>query len=448
VTGADIPLNCQIEGGLLLPHPNGIVIHPDAVIGPNCLLFQQTTLGGGLGAAPTLCGHVDVGAGAKILGAVRIGMNSRIGANAVVLSDVPENSTAVGIPARIIFRENSLAFKGMASGDPSGGNKNAGERQTKRLGNEYKGPKQILAHTGLMIKSSVGVFRGKSIGVQIIRLRFIIAGLYEKRTTAQLLNGIEGSCLNRLMKQRPEMIGVLIWPFQCAQWRASTRLERIINHCGVIDSLGLPWDFSVDRRLVLLNLDEISPGLRVVMDQPLWFMREGLLTINLFTENLRVFSLSFSFFREKDGRLLTVIGGLQGRDIDDALNIYRNLTKLLHGLRPRDLLIEVLKVISKIIGSNEIRAVCENSRYRHHSYFNGMKEKPGLNYDEVWADRGGYKIDENFFKLESETVRRDIEAIKPNKRSMYRKRFDFIDSIEFRLRQDISLLSPIEMPDA
>jgi hypothetical protein len=47
VTGADIPLNCQIEGGLLLPHPNGVVIHPDAVIGPNCLLFQQTTLGGG-----------------------------------------------------------------------------------------------------------------------------------------------------------------------------------------------------------------------------------------------------------------------------------------------------------------------------------------------------------------------------------------------------------------
>ena len=45
VTGADIPLNCRIEGGLLLPHPNGIVIHPKVRIGPNCLLFQQVTLG-------------------------------------------------------------------------------------------------------------------------------------------------------------------------------------------------------------------------------------------------------------------------------------------------------------------------------------------------------------------------------------------------------------------
>jgi serine O-acetyltransferase len=102
VTGADIPLNCQIEGGLLLPHPNGIVIHPDAVIGPNCLLFQQTTLGGGSGGAPTLCGHVDVGAGAKVLGAVRLGAHSKVGANAVVLHDVPEGATCVGIPGRVI----------------------------------------------------------------------------------------------------------------------------------------------------------------------------------------------------------------------------------------------------------------------------------------------------------------------------------------------------------
>ena len=45
MTGADIPLNCKLGGGLQLPHPNGIVIHPDAEIGPNCLLFQQVTIG-------------------------------------------------------------------------------------------------------------------------------------------------------------------------------------------------------------------------------------------------------------------------------------------------------------------------------------------------------------------------------------------------------------------
>ncbi len=104
VTGADIPLNAQIAGGLLLPHPNGVVIHPDAEVGPNCLLFQQVTLGtiAEKPGAPRLGGHVDVGAGAKILGPVTIGDHAVIGANAVVLSDIPAGAVAVGSPARVI----------------------------------------------------------------------------------------------------------------------------------------------------------------------------------------------------------------------------------------------------------------------------------------------------------------------------------------------------------
>jgi serine O-acetyltransferase len=103
VTGADIPLNSRIAGGLLLPHPNGIVIHPQAEIGPNCLLFQQVTIGQGpRPGVPRIGGHVDVGAGAKVLGGVVIGDHAKIGANAVVLSDVPPGATAVGVPARVV----------------------------------------------------------------------------------------------------------------------------------------------------------------------------------------------------------------------------------------------------------------------------------------------------------------------------------------------------------
>ena len=103
VSGADIPLNSKIGGGLMIPHPNGIVIHPDAEIGPNCLMFQQVTVGAGLKPGlPVIEGHVDIGAGAKIIGNLRIGAHARIGANAVVLHDVPSDSTAVGIPAKVL----------------------------------------------------------------------------------------------------------------------------------------------------------------------------------------------------------------------------------------------------------------------------------------------------------------------------------------------------------
>lgn len=99
VTGAEIPLTCQIGGGLLIPHPNGIVIHPDVIIGVNCLIFHQVTLGSrGRGGVPEIAGHVDIGAGAKVLGPVKIGARARIGANAVVIADIEPCGVATGYP--------------------------------------------------------------------------------------------------------------------------------------------------------------------------------------------------------------------------------------------------------------------------------------------------------------------------------------------------------------
>ncbi len=102
VTGADIPISTCIGGGLLLPHPNGIVIHSGSVIGPNCLIFQQVTLGTNGAGPPSVGGHVDIGAGAKILGEIHLGDHAKVGANAVVMIDVPAGATAVGIPARVV----------------------------------------------------------------------------------------------------------------------------------------------------------------------------------------------------------------------------------------------------------------------------------------------------------------------------------------------------------
>lgn len=81
-------------------HPMGIVIHPSADIGPNCLILQNVTLVAGV----KLMGHVDIGAGAVIVRSVTIGKHAKIGANAVVTIDVPDYATAVGVPARVIHR--------------------------------------------------------------------------------------------------------------------------------------------------------------------------------------------------------------------------------------------------------------------------------------------------------------------------------------------------------
>lgn len=102
VSGADIPLNSNIGLGLWIPHPNGVVIHPRATIGVNCIFQQGVTIGYAKGGVPTIGNGVELGAGAKVIGGVTVGDCAVIGANAVVTRDVPANCVAVGIPARVI----------------------------------------------------------------------------------------------------------------------------------------------------------------------------------------------------------------------------------------------------------------------------------------------------------------------------------------------------------
>ena len=105
-TGVEIHPGATIGKGLVIDHGMGVVIGETTVIGDNCLIYQNVTLGG-TGKEhgkrhPTLGNNVMVGAGAKVLGPFKVGDNSRIAAGAVVLSEIPPNCTAVGVPARVV----------------------------------------------------------------------------------------------------------------------------------------------------------------------------------------------------------------------------------------------------------------------------------------------------------------------------------------------------------
>ena len=104
-THIEIHPGAQIGKNLLIDHGCGVVIGETAIVGDNCTIYQGVTLGGtGKETGkrhPTLKDNVFVGSGAKILGNITIGNNVKIGANSVVLTNIPDNCTAVGIPAKI-----------------------------------------------------------------------------------------------------------------------------------------------------------------------------------------------------------------------------------------------------------------------------------------------------------------------------------------------------------
>ena len=109
-TGIEIHPGATIGKGLFIDHGYGVVIGETAIIGDNVTLYQGVTLGG-TGKEhgkrhPTVGNNVMISAGAKILGSFMIGENSKIGAGSVVLSEVPPNSTVVGVPGRVVKRDN------------------------------------------------------------------------------------------------------------------------------------------------------------------------------------------------------------------------------------------------------------------------------------------------------------------------------------------------------
>lgn len=114
-TGIEIHPGAKIGKGLFIDHGMGVVIGETAVIGDNCLIYQGVTLGGtGKDKGkrhPTLGNNVLVGAGAKVLGPFTVGNNVKIAANAVVLNAIPDNCTAVGVPAHIVKMNGKKVHK-------------------------------------------------------------------------------------------------------------------------------------------------------------------------------------------------------------------------------------------------------------------------------------------------------------------------------------------------
>ncbi len=121
-TGIEIHPGAKIGKNLFIDHGMGVVIGETSEIGDNVTIYHNVTLGGSSPSIdserqrhekrhPTICNDVVIGSGAQIIGPIKVGNNARIAANAVVVKDVPENATMVGIPAKVVKLENKGSFR-------------------------------------------------------------------------------------------------------------------------------------------------------------------------------------------------------------------------------------------------------------------------------------------------------------------------------------------------
>jgi serine O-acetyltransferase len=122
LTGIELPCETTLGRRFIIEHFGGIIISGDAVFGDDCIVRNGVTVGlrhTGHRGSPVVGNRVDIGAGAKLLGPIRIGDDVAIGANAVVITDVPSNSIAVGVPSRILPRRSEKVLAAAPQPSPS-----------------------------------------------------------------------------------------------------------------------------------------------------------------------------------------------------------------------------------------------------------------------------------------------------------------------------------------
>jgi uncharacterized protein VirK/YbjX len=247
-----------------------------------------------------------------------------------------------------------------------------------------------------------------------------------------------------LIEAHPESIPSIFWPYQCMNWDTSERIGYLYNHFKTLPELRYPIDPLANRQSTLAKINTIYPKLSVVIDKNDLFMREGMLTINLFVDHERIFTIAFSFYTDRSGEICANAGSIQGRRMAEITDLYRDMTKKTYGIRPRDLIIETFLILCRLLGVKKVFAISESHRQHNHIFY-GIKEKqriPSLNYDDVWSDRGAIRCDEAFYQLPLKPKRKSLREIASKKRSMYRRRYTLLNILEKELEHGLTAPDP------
>lgn len=233
-------------------------------------------------------------------------------------------------------------------------------------------------------------------------------------------------------------------PFGCAAWSPALKLARMAEHVALVHALGGILLPRPGGPRPLADLSAIAPGLWVAIDEPVEMLQDGLCVLSLMEGQVRIFQVSFTLVpmgQQASGRLQVFVGGIQGRL--GELDHYRDLTKACHGMRPRDLVVEAFRQFCRALGVQRISAVADDSTYHHDRYFGAHPYRPvRMDYDAIWHDRGGKRVDRDWFDLPLTTHRRLLEDIPARKRALYRRRYAMLDDLQTIMADAVRLAVP------
>lgn len=236
------------------------------------------------------------------------------------------------------------------------------------------------------------------------------------------------------LRNSPKIFGSMLRPYVNKTWVFEKRLDALEQHYRAIGEKGRIFVFSEKQYIDLIQLGSEYLDLRVVVDKPGWMRSEGEIAVSLFCQEHRIYTVMFLVTGDSGNRKL-VVGAIQGCGRQHAKNLYVELTHALHGLRPRDLLICVLKIVANNLGCSEILGVSDACHRSAHLFSGANKE---ADYDDIWQEYGGKLNSEGFLAISTEMREREPTEIPSRKRAQYRRRYELIHDIQQRINKSFA----------
>jgi uncharacterized protein VirK/YbjX len=245
-----------------------------------------------------------------------------------------------------------------------------------------------------------------------------------------------------MVERHPLLPALKDRPYLNAWWSSTEKMRVVKTHYELLTGAAKILAFPLDASVELVALYWIQEGLRLVLDKPPWFAQEGEVAVSLFQRDVRLYSLLFSLGIVADKRV-AFVGALQGASSratqsveggKQPLDIYKELTHVLHGMRPRDLLFSVFRKMCRALDVVTIMAVADRANVERSGYFLGGASMKAQ-HDQTWMEYGGHPSpDGAFFEIPTEHARRPLEDVPTRKRAQYRRRYAMLERIDEELQ--------------
>lgn len=241
----------------------------------------------------------------------------------------------------------------------------------------------------------------------------------------------------------PRLVFRAMTSYMSVRWGLTRRIKVIQDTYSLIARRGgfLAEALQRPEGAVLARLDlERGVQARIRLGSDAQFRKEGELSVFLEVEGMEGSVTGMALSLEQEGEWVLRIGGMQGRKGGEEETI-KLLTKAMHGLRPKNLMILLAQELALVLGIPAIRGVgnaIQVFRARLNNPF-VPKRKIRFDFDALWTEVGGVELEDGWFGLPLTTPRRGPDEIKPNKRSMYAKRYAMLDDLRHQIWEQLAL---------